>query len=949
LIQTLLIDKTNFEQHALRIINEIKAASFVGLDTETQDDNRHEGLMSYCSYDPVTRKKAATAKTVFDIRRTVMTGYSVYPEGGDTAYYVNLNHADVENRLPWSKAKLLLEALPETSYWVAHNANYELTVFKSCYNFQLPRYIDTMQMAVSAFGPDEYDIREFNAAGQGEMKRLMPAILAECKDYDPDSPNDMPPSLSELVFKILAKESSAEHSYNGFVKSIAYSYGLKKLVKTMFGHNMTTFQQVLGDKAHMGQLTGAETVAYGADDAYWAMRLFRKLMDYMAKNSPAALNCFFTQENPMIEVFSNIWINGLKVNTDAVSSRRDLERTVMADILRGMKDTVQKLLPFQDEPYEPLLAEKWYKDGKHAKYRNQITSWAESENSKDDFTQCIQVRGPVSNSWSADRGAPEPKGPNFSHYMPIRVLIYDLIQTKLIRSDGKVQSDGECRGRLKDRLERKLKADIADLPPEVGLRITSAQAEVKQLDEEDEGYDAAVQRLEALFERYNLRAYFGIKLIEAINKIAGVEQRMKLYLTPYNQLMDPETGRMYPVVSSMLASRRMAASYPNPMQLAKRGESTYVRGFFEADYDDHVIVSIDWSAIELVEIGEFSGDRQFVKAFGQIPHEDLHAGAAADILSVDVPGLDEASFKALKNFKLREEYEEEFRSQQTNFNRLFTNLKGTALDIGDAYKYWRTEVGKGANFNYWYSGWLATIGERMGWDSTKTAEATDRYRSRFSEAEQWRVALIQEGQRNGYVTLPDGQRRVRFEATPMWADLFMQKFLLPGAREDDLVRRFNAVIGFMARKIQTRANNQLVNSMIQGSCATIAKRSVIRINDKIKKAGWTEREARFMIPIHDELVFSVHRDIVPEFISLARGTMIDHPDMFKLCKLDASPSVGLTFEPWSDKKGVLLGQVELFESPKFSFVPEAKWGGRLNDDEIRGVVDYLFEQRKLAA
>ena len=46
---------------------------------------------------------------------------------------------------------------------------------------------------------------------------------------------------------------------------------------------------------------------------------------------------------------------------------------------------------------------------------------------------------------------------------------------------------------------------------------------------------------------------------------------MKLYLTPYSQLMDPETHRLYPVVSSMLATRRMAASFPNPMQLAQTG------------------------------------------------------------------------------------------------------------------------------------------------------------------------------------------------------------------------------------------------------------------------------------------------------------------------------------------------------------------------------------------
>jgi DNA polymerase I-like protein with 3'-5' exonuclease and polymerase domains len=379
------------------------------------------------------------------------------------------------------------------------------------------------------------------------------------------------------------------------------------------------------------------------------------------------------------------------------------------------------------------------------------------------------------------------------------------------------------------------------------------------------------------------------------------------------------------------------------MQLAKRGESTYVRGFFEADYDDHVIVSIDWSSIELVEIGELSGDPEFIKAYGQIPHEDLHAGSAADILSVEVPGLTEKIFKDVRNYDSWESYQDVYKGDITNVSRLRTDLKGQELGVEKAYKYWRTEVGKGANFNYWYSGFLSTIGERMGWTMDTTAQATDRYRARFAVAENWRVNLIHEGQANGFVTLPDGHRRVRFEATPRWAEYFAGKFLLPGSRDDDLTRRYNAVIHYITRKIAGRANNQLVNSMIQGTCATIAKRSVLRAVEAFKAAGWTNREARFMIPIHDELVFSVHKSLVAEFINMVRTIMITHPEIFTKCKLDASPSVGLTFEPFGKKAP--FGQIELFEMPDIGIGTP---NGRANDSEIGQVVDYLFAQRKAA-
>jgi DNA polymerase I-like protein with 3'-5' exonuclease and polymerase domains len=908
-IQTTLVDKTNFEQHAFAIMQGVKTAPFTGIDVETQDSNRHAGLTALCGYKP-DGTKSKTAKLVFDMKRTVMTGFSLYPEGADAAYYINLNHADVENRLPWEQARKLIDAKPKSSFWVAHNAPYELTAFKNTYNLELDEIVCTMQMAVSAFGPDEYDLSRFIAAGQGGIAALKNQLLKLSLTYDPAS-KSMPAELEELVGKIIAKESSAEHSYNGFVKQIAYGYGLKGLVKNFFDHQMTTFEQVLGGRAHMGQLTGAETAAYGAEDAYWAIRLFRHLMTLMAQTNPDVIDTFFTQENPMVHVFSNIWHEGMRVNTDAIYGQRDLERISMAQTLIRLKETVRELLPFPAEPHEGLMSEDWYKKG-HAKYRKQIEDWARTDDvlekveADEDgiypeqdtnlvFDQCQQVRGPVSNAWAIELNKPESIGPNFSHYMPIRVMMYDLLGQKLIRSLGKVQSDGEARGKMLDRLtENSHKA-----------------------------------------------------IIQGLNKIAGVEQRMKLYLTPYTQLMDPETGCLYPTVSSMLATRRMAASNPNPMQLAKRGDSTYVRGFFQADNDDHVVISCDWSAVELVEIGEFSGDPEFIKAFGQIPHEDLHSGAAADLLAVDVPGMNLDRFKALKDFSSADDYRDHFGQDMTNYNRVFTNLKGELLSTSDAYKYWRTSLGKTSNFGYWYSGFLGTVGEFMGWNIDKTGEAVKRYRERFSVAELWRTGVIEQGKRDGFIKLPDHHRRVRFEATAMWAEYFGGKFKLPNDGNDDVAYRYNAVWDYIIRKIQTRANNQLVNAFIQGSCATLAKRSVLRIIEKARERGWDQRMFRFMVPIHDELVFSAHKSIAVEAVHLIRETMIDHPDLFQKCKLDASPSIGLTFEPYSAKKGIFTGQVELFELPKEVGVGNVN--GRATDDEIRGVVEYLFDQQKLAA
>lgn len=895
MIQTILVDRTNFADIKDQIITEIRAASFVGIDCETDDFQRHPGLNQFCGYRP-DGSKAKGKKLVFDFKRMVMTGFSVYAEGSQNAYYFNLWHADTNNRLSWDAVRCVVEALPETSHWLAHNAAFELTAFRSIHGYDLPRVIDTMQLAVSAFGPDEYDLDDFRRAGQGGLGQIAPELVRKSMGFV-DSHN-ISNDLQEVITKVLAKQSSAAHSYNGYVKELAFGYGLKRLAKKFLGYTMTTFEEVLGNKTGMAQLTGAEVAAYGAEDAWAVVPLFHKLLSYMMEHAPSAVSTFFDVENPMVRVYSELSFNGLRVDSEAIFARKHSERANNAQLLRELKAVVRQMLPFPVTPHAGLAKrDSWYEKN-HAKYRGQIEKWARSPDSDDDYVQNQQVRGAVSNAWAAEIGKPESVGPNMSHYMCQRTMLYDLTGSPLIISQGATQSDGEARGKLKDRFQK-------------------------------EGNDLAV------------------KMIDLINALASVDQRLKLFVTPYTQLVDPDSRRLYPTVTSMLATRRMAASNPNPLQLAKRGDSTYVRGFFQADHDDHVLISCDWANLELVLIGEASGDPEFIKAFGQRPYEDLHGGAAAAVLSVPCPGLTPEIFTELKHETSEEAFRERHRGNVDNLDRLFTDLKGRSLPVDKAYKTWRTELGKGSNFSLWFSGYLNTIAEKMGWDVDTMLAATNAYKERFAVAEAWRLGVIDDARQNGKIILPDGHTRVRYEATDEWRRIFTGKFQLDNPGGDELIQRYNNVWNHIAFKIQKRAWNQAVNARIQGFAAHIAKKSILNINGKIRDLGWSDREARFALCVHDEIVCSVHKDLAVEAMHLIRDTMMDHPTLFKHCVLDASPSIGRTFEPFG--KTAPYGQIEIAEAPALSFVPASEVGGWMSDDSVRATVDYLFHQQKALA
>lgn len=878
-VKTILVDRRNFDtiKEDLKLI--VASSNLIGIDTETHNRNAHDGILEF-------RKSKETR--AFDMRRMVVTGLSIYPvqnnlDGDPVAYYFNLNQADKENRLKWAEVREILDAKRDEVSWVSHNAAYEINVLASCYDYALPNYICTMQMAVSAWGPDEYDHTDYIKANFGEMASLFEEAQKVFATYNPSEGRDsMTPAQSELLAKVLGKSSVASFSYNGLVKELAYSYGLKKIVLRLFNYQMTTYEDTVGD-GDMADLTGDQVKDYGAEDAYWAVRVFFGIYEYMQKNCPNAIPTFFAQENPMVQVYSDVRLSGLKVNKPAIEARRELERANFARILRELKATCKSLLPFADNPNDKLAKyDKWYRDG-FQKHRDRFVLWANSPDEKDDFKQACQVSSAVSNAWSGGKCM----GLSIGHYMQARLMMYDLARVEPIIYKGKVQSDSETRGTIRDKI--KTLSDGAS--PVLVDHYTKAD-----------------------------------KMIKLLGEIASIEQRMKLYLTPYLLLTDPETGRMYPELSSMLATRRMSCSNPNAQQLAKRGESTYVRGFYLPDADDEVLVSLDWSQIELVLIGEFSGDDGFKEAYGQLPYRDLHLGAAAEVLGVVIEGVTPDLLKNLHKLPIEDIPP-----------KLLIKPNGEPLTPDKAKKFWRTEVGKGSNFNYWYSGALNTVGEKLGWTSDQMWKATEAYRSRFPKAEEWRVGIIENARKTGYVELPDGHRRTRWEITEEWTDLTHKMFNVYQDNGMYGVYKFGQQI---IKAVRTRAGNQLVNAMIQGSSATLAKRSILSINKELKENGI---RARFKVAIHDELVFSVHRDDVVAFISMAKRIMRHHPEIIKTLKIDCTASVGLTFEPFVKDK-VPMGQIELDELPDILGLVE---GDKATDEEITKVVDYLFEQRKI--
>lgn len=836
-VRMVLVDARNIEEYRDHLQQCCtQGGGYIGFDVESYQEP-HEGLVKFMKIDDEGFHKGK--KLVFDHRRSVITGASFYFGKVDPyrVYYLNFFHADVENRIPHDFLKKLLDATKQNNQnLIIHNAAYEIAVHLASLKQDITNYLCSMQLLVSAYGPDEYPISKLQAALVQGVRTILPEINRDFEDVE--NANDLSPKQYKTLNKFIGKTSDSSWSYNGIVKSISYGYGLKTAVKSWFNHQMDDFKKTLGTKPNMAALTGEEVLSYGCEDAYWCYQLFMQTLAWLVKRNKPVIQTYLMQENPMCHVFGELWQQGMSVNLPAIYERRETNRVEIATLLLKFKNLLREAMSHELK-YNQDLAKYdsgWYKPASHEKYYGLIQSWLSQPDDVSDFDLCTQVKCATGNAWYEDlngAGAKTPAKLSLNHYMAMRYILHVVFGLPVKVEKGKVQSDAEARD------------EMGDHP-----------------------------------------------ILELYKRLGMIEQAMKLYVTPYILLTDPETLRMYPVLSSTLATRRTAGQHPNPQQLSKYSETAYVRSYYQADNPDHLIVSLDWSAVELVLIGEFSGDPEFAKAYGQLPHEDLHSAAAAGCMDMDLI---------------------EFHKHPDS-------------------KELRKNVGKGANFGYWYSGWLGTTAKNMGWDLERTKRAVDGYISRFYVGEQWRLGVIEEVCRKGFVELPDHHRRVRFEATERWAEIIRDVFDSFGSTAANNFARI------AIRKIQQRAGNQAVNAMIQGSCATLAKRAILSMLNVLKEKAY---DARFLCLIHDEVLFSVHKDHCIEVMDLLYGEMIQGRGVINDLKLDSSIAIGYTFQPYHPVKAP-YGQIELMEMPKgLPCIPESRWGQRATDTERQQIVDYL--------
>lgn len=202
-------------------------------------------------------------------------------------------------------------------------------------------------------------------------------------------------------------------------------------------------------------------------------------------------------------------------------------------------------------------------------------------------------------------------------------------------------------------------------------------------------------------------------IIPLILDYRSLRKLKSTYVDSLPEMVNPRTGRVHTnYMQTVAATGRLSSNNPNLQNIPIRTErGREIRKAFIPRSEDHVILSADYSQVELRIIAAISGDKGMQEAFRQ--GLDIHTATAAKVFGVDI-------------------------SEVTREQR----SKAKAVNFGIAY-------GQGA----------FGLSQNLNISRTEAKEIIDNYFAQFPGLMQYKETSIEQARQKGYAETLLGRRR----------------------------------------------------------------------------------------------------------------------------------------------------------------------------------------------
>lgn len=203
-------------------------------------------------------------------------------------------------------------------------------------------------------------------------------------------------------------------------------------------------------------------------------------------------------------------------------------------------------------------------------------------------------------------------------------------------------------------------------------------------------------------------------LVNTILEYRKLSKLKSTYVDALPLMINPRTGRVHSSFNqARAATGRLASENPNLQNIPIKDEAgREIRKAFIPRDEDHLLLSADYSQIELRLIADLSGEEAMLEAF--IKGQDIHRATAAKVYGVP---YDEVSSEQRRNAKT-------------------------------------------VNFSILYGAGATNISRQLGIPRTEAKELIDQYYKTYSGLRDYMNKLVEMARENGYVSTLLGRKRI---------------------------------------------------------------------------------------------------------------------------------------------------------------------------------------------
>jgi DNA polymerase-1 len=272
---------------------------------------------------------------------------------------------------------------------------------------------------------------------------------------------------------------------------------------------------------------------------------------------------------------------------------------------------------------------------------------------------------------------------------------------------------------------------LADLSLEMDKKLDKLTRRIYEMAGEEFNINSPKQLSKILFEKLKLpivkKTKTGISTDEEVLNKLALEHKLPESLLEYREiaklkstyvdslpsLINPKTGKVHTSFNqTVTATGRLSSSGPNLQNIpVKTEEGRRIRKAFIAKSGGRVLISADYSQIELRVLAHLSGDKELAAAFNE--GRDIHSYTASLV----------------------------FNTEEKDVTPEMRNMAKTV------------------NFGIIYGMSPYGLSQGLKIDVNKAKDFIDAYFERYPDVRQYLEGLIQEARENGYVTTILGRRR----------------------------------------------------------------------------------------------------------------------------------------------------------------------------------------------